>query len=300
MKEMKSKKKLKETKLIRAILIFGSQLRKDNVNAYASSCAFFIFLSLIPMVVLLCTLMKFIPVKDIDLYVLTSGLPETIGLILRNIVNEASRHSIGTVSISIIAMLWASGKGVNSLITGLNAIEHVEDKRNGIWTRILASLYTLVFLGGILIFLVLMVYGNVLEDAIVGHFPKLAKVFSTLVLFKGIISIVVMTLILMFLYAILPYGKRRIRIQFLGAFFTAVSWTLFSYFFSLYAKKTTAFSVYGSLSTIIILLFWLYFCMYLVFVGANINKYFRPIAVLIDDKYLRKKPYRGQPESLDD
>ena len=36
------------------------------------------------------------------------------------------------------------------------------------------------------------------------------------------------------------------------------------------------FGVYGSLSTIIVVMMWLYFCMYLLLVGAHINRFAVP------------------------
>ena len=46
--------------------------------------------------------------------------------------------------------------------------------------------------------------------------------------------------------------------------------------FSIYVDRFNGFSTYGSLTTIIILMLWLYACMYIVMVGAFLNRYFKP------------------------
>jgi len=34
--------------------------------------------------------------------------------------------------------------------------------------------------------------------------------------------------------------------------------------------------MYGSLTAVIIMMFWIYFCIYILFIGAEINVYFYP------------------------
>ena len=36
-------------------------------------------------------------------------------------------------------------------------------------------------------------------------------------------------------------------------------------------------SMYGSLTTIMLIMMWMYFCMYIILIGAYLNRYFRPV-----------------------
>lgn len=293
--------KVNNSKAMRLTRDFFYRLRIDNVSSHAASCAFFIFMSLIPMLILICSLLPFTPLKEQNLIdLINREIPGSVSGLLVSMVREVYDKSIGIVSVAAVTTLWSAGKGVNSLITGLNAIEHVTPKRNGLVTRLFASLYTLIFLASILLYLILMVYGRVAKRAMVGYFPTLSKVFEIVVLFRSAITIIIMTVVFMILFAVLPAARMKIRVQFVGAFFTAVSWTLFSYFFSLYVENYGAFSLYGSFATIIILCFWLYICMYLVFIGANLNRYFRPLMMALDKKFASKNAYKGQSESLEE
>ena len=103
----------------------------------------------------------------------------------------------------------------------------------------------------------------------------------------------------MLCYALLPFKKHKFREQIPGAVLAATVWTGYSYLFSLYINKFGAFSMYGSLTAIIILMIWLYMCMYFLFLGDNLNKYFRPII----RGFLEKQPIselKGQLESLEE
>lgn len=52
----------------------------------------------------------------------------------------------------------------------------------------------------------------------------------------------------------------------------SLGWTVVTFGFSVYVTYFNGFSMYGNLTTIIILLIWLYVCMQLVLAGAFVNK----------------------------
>lgn len=58
-----------------------------------------------------------------------------------------------------------------------------------------------------------------------------------------------------------------------GAFIAASGWMLYSYFYSLYIVYfPNASYIYGSLAAVILFMLWVYFCMIIFLVGAEINK----------------------------
>ena len=77
-------------------------------------------------------------------------------------------------------------------------------------------------------------------------------------------------------YSFVPGRKLRFRKQLPGAAFSAVVWSIASYFFSVYIEFFNGFGAYGSLTTIVILMFWFYMMMYILLIGAHINRYFGP------------------------
>ena len=61
-----------------------------------------------------------------------------------------------------------------------------------------------------------------------------------------------------------------------GAGLAAIGWSVTTFGFSVYIDEFNGFNTYGSLTTIIILMLWLYAGMYIILVGAYINRYFKP------------------------
>lgn len=288
-------------KIFKILGNFSNQMRKDNVSIYASSAAFFIFLSLVPALILLLAVIPYTPIKvDIITHWISLEFPAGTGNFLISLINDYYGRSIGVLSLSVIGTFWSAGKGINALINGFNAIDSNIDRRNPLLVRLVSCMYTLIFLVGVLFILIIVVGGKAITEVLVETFPKTAVLFGNLVDFRFLLSIGILSVLFLLCFSLLPCKKHRFREQLPGALFAAVIWTGFSYLFSFYVDKFNPFSMYGSLTAIIVLLFWLYACMYLVFVGANINKYFHPVIKALQSKGTTLNDVKGQLESLEE
>ena len=57
-----------------------------------------------------------------------------------------------------------------------------------------------------------------------------------------------------------------------GAMISATGWVSFSILFSFFIDNFSNYSkLYGSLAAVMVLLLWMYVCMYIMFIGAEIN-----------------------------
>lgn len=194
---------------------------------------------------------------------------------LFSIIQEVYDKSTAIVPISAVFTLWSAGKGLQGLTNGVNAIYHVKETRNYVVTRIRSALYTLIFILAVISSLILLVFGNSIQKLLTKYIPTLAKVTAYVIGMRTAVSLVVLALIFLMIYKFLPNRKTSFRSQIPGAVVSAVAWSLFSLGFSVYLDYYDGFSnMYGSLTTIILVLLWLYFCMYIVLIGAEINAYF--------------------------
>jgi membrane protein len=74
------------------------------------------------------------------------------------------------------------------------------------------------------------------------------------------------------MFVAVPRRQVRARFALFGAVFSALGWLLFSFFFSLFVENFANYAtLYGGLAAVVILMMWLYFCMYIFFVGAEVN-----------------------------
>lgn len=260
-------------KLIAVVRDFLYKMRVLNINAYAASTAFFFFLSLVPMLILVCTILPYTPLTEQTLvHVVGDIMPEKLMPLFEWMIHDVYVKSAGILSIAAVTVIWSAGQGVLALIRGLNAVYKVEDRRNYFLVRLVASFYTVVMLAALLITLILMVFGNQLLEILLDKLPGLFGIWNLILHFRSVPILLLLIILLTFVYAFVPGKKQKLRAQVPGAFAAALAWSVFSYGFSLYVDYSD-YSIYGNLSIIILMMLWLYIEMYIVFIGAYINQY---------------------------
>ena len=86
------------------------------------------------------------------------------------------------------------------------------------------------------------------------------------------LTLIILTFLFMMIYRFVPDRKCSFRKQWPGAVVASIGWLAVSAGCSFYMDNFTNFSlVYGSMAGIMILLLWLYFCMSMIFYGAEVN-----------------------------
>lgn len=272
-------------------LNFSRQMKKQNISAYAASIAFFFFLSIVPMLMMLCAIIPYTPVTEENLVqAVTDVVPDMVDAMVVSLISDVYDRSGGIMSIAIIATIWSAAKGVMALMTGLNAVNGVEEKRNYFVIRVIACFYTIVMLLIVILSLVINVFGNQLVSIALYRLPQLERIVDFCMNFRFLVVWVVMTVLFAAIYAYVPNKKLKFREQIPGATFSAVVWSVFSWGFSIYVAYGNSYGVYGSLSIIIIVLLWMYFCMYIIMIGAYLNRYFNPVnKVLVKNRKKEKE-----------
>lgn len=265
-------------KWVKCIKKFVIKCRKDNIGAFAAQSAFFLLLSLIPFLMVFVSLLQYTVVSEATLLRYVNGLiPEYIAPFVISVIHEVYHKSVGIVSVTAAAAIWSAAKGVQHIAAGLNVIHGVVETRNWLVLRFWAVVYTLVFMLSVVAALVLLVFGNSIQGILIGYVPLLAQATDLLFEFKGIIMLGVMSCIFTVLLKTLPNYKAvtdhklTLRNQFFGAVLCALAWAVFSEGISVYLDYFNGFSMYGSLTTIVLVMLWLYFGMYIMMLCAEIN-----------------------------
>lgn len=276
MKRKKLVEKVKTNKPLRAVVSFASAVGRRSVNPNAASIAFYVFISMIPLLILLCSQLPLTGISKSEMTAaVTAMMPETIKGLVSSIISEAYNSRIGMFSLSIIMLLWSSSRGVMALIRSLDIVYEVKESRNIINMYVFSIFYTVCLLLMVSLLLVLYTHELTAEELLRSAMPSNAlldilgdnlKDFD--VMFAG-------TLIAALVFKIAPAGKRRFVCQIPGAAFSAVAISLFSSFFAVYTGGSNIYnSFYGSLTTICIFLMWLYACIIIFLLGGVINSHY--------------------------
>jgi len=260
-------------KILKKIEKIIEKIEKDHVSAYAAQSAFFMMLSMVPILLLLMTLVRYTPVTQGDIIEIVHELfPRTISSTIISVVDEAYRQTGTTISITFLVVFWSAGKGVLAISNGLNAIRGLSETRNYFVLRIRAAFYTVIFLVAIILTLVLLGFGNSISFLVSRYIPVIQYIIDFIIEIRTVTMMLILIVVSVCIYLFLPNKRGRLKYQFPGAVFTAVGWTFASFLFSVYMDIFKGFSnIYGSLTTIILIMLWLYFCMYVILLGGEIN-----------------------------
>lgn len=278
-------------RLIYSIIEISRSLKENKAALFAAGSAFFAFLSLIPSMILICSILPFIHgSRELFLSAIEAVIPYSLESMLVAILEESYEKSVTVISLSAILTLWVAGKGVYALKAGINAIRHVRETRGVLLQRLVASLYTIVFILCIVFSLGIMIFGNYVNELLIRIVPGISFIYQFLLHFRFLFVWAVMTVFLQLVFALLPNEKVSIRLQFPGALFSSIVWSVFSWVFSIYVDKMNGFGMYGSLTTIVVVMMWLYIGFYILLIGVSLNVYIQDnYAVVLEERKLRKK-----------
>ncbi len=254
------------------IRMFVKKCREDNISAFAAQSAFFLILSIIPFLMLFISLVQYTPVTEsMVMAAVNRVMPDYISPFLITIIHEVYSKSAGLISLSAITAIWASAKGIQYLSNGLNVVYDIMETRNYFRLRFRAILYTLVFVIAIVLALTLLVFGNIIQGLLMEYFPFIGKLTEIILRLRSLIMMAVFVFFFAILYKMLPNRKADLRSQLPGSILCALAWSVFSFGLSVYVDYFNGFSMYGSLTTIALLMLWLYFCMYILMICAELN-----------------------------
>ena len=257
---------------------FNWQMTKKNIAAFAASTAFFLFLSMIPLLMALCAILPYTALTEDNLInAITQFTPDAMDALVISVVSDVYARSAGTITVFAIVTIWSASKAMLALIRGLNAVNDFEERRNYFVLRSIACIYTVIILAAMILALFVMVFGNVIVNFLLRDIPPLHILMQFIMHFRFLISWAVLTFIFALIYAYVPNSKMRFKGQIPGAAFSAIMWSAASYVFSIYVDNFNGFGTYGGLTTVVIMMIWFYLLMYILLIGAHINRYFGPV-----------------------
>ena len=264
------KKKFKKGKI--QLIQLLTAISEDHVGAFAAQSAFFFILSFIPFLMVFVSLVKYTSItEELLVQVVKDFAPAYIEKFLADIVGEVYDNSLQFLSITIVMAIWSSAKGAQSLLNGLNAVYRVKETRNWFVRRFWAVVYTLMFILSMIISLLLVAFGGKIQTIIPDRLGFLQKLMNGLIQSRIFILLIILIAFFLLIFKIFPNRKMTLRSQLPGAIFSALGWYFLTFLISIYVDDFNDFSVYGSLTTWVLVMIWLYFCMYILLIGGKIN-----------------------------
>ncbi|MGA9582534.1 MAG: YihY/virulence factor BrkB family protein, partial [Allosphingosinicella sp.] len=279
---------------LRTLLTAWRQASSRQAPLLAAGVAFYLFTSLFPALIAAVSLYGLVADPDTvaeQTARISDALPEDAASLINGQIDQltsAPASSLGFgAAVAIILAVYAASGGIGNLVSAINQLYGLQERRSFIMRKLLALGLTAagVVFGLVAITLVAVVPAVLNSvDAVPGT-RILANVARWVLLAGGIV------LAIGVLYRLAPDRPSR-RLVTKGVVLAAAIWLLVSVGFSVYVDQFGNYAkTYGALAGVVVLLLWLWIGMYAILLGACIEAT-REHIVTKDTIHADKEPAR--------
>ena len=265
-------------KLISQVQLFFSGLTERRLPVFSAAAAYYIFMALVPIVMLMVSLVRFLPITQEQIYIrLGSFMPDQFMTIVKRIVTGIYSGGSVALTISIVLTIIAASGGIRAIMKGLDACYDTERPQNIIIYYARSVFYMIIFLVILLsTFAILMLHENVV-DFVQAQFPDLSVSFLTYIDMLSVSRYVILAVILFFafqlMYTFIPKTSQCFHRQVPGSVFASAGWLIFTWVFSIYINNSNRFGAYGVIGTVMVVMMWIYYSIFVVLIGGWLNRF---------------------------
>lgn len=256
---------------------FFSGMGSRRITTYSAACAYYLFMSLVPVIMLLVAVLQYTPLtQDVVLEAVSEYVPESLYEIVYFIVTSIYNGGKVALTVSILLTLWSASACMKALMRGMDSVYDAVRRDDYIKFSLRACLYMVIFVVILLLSFFVMVYGGKILDFIENSMPSnhsLDFLFTLAKHLRFLVILALLALVFSLLYKWMPARALKYRRQLPGAVFSAVVWSAFSFIFSFYVSLSDKFGAYGYIGTIMVAMMWIFYCFYFLLLGGFINHY---------------------------
>jgi membrane protein len=266
-------------KVLNLSILFNiwNRIEEDDVSGLASQLAYFFLLSLFPLLIVVVTLLPYLPISEVDLLgVIRDFAPgESVNLIESNLNEIMANQNGKLLSFGIIGTLWSASNGINAIVRAFNKAYDVKESRHFIVARGMSIVFTFAMIFVFILALLLPVFGREIGLFLFSEFGLSNEFLAIWNTIRWLVSSIILFIVFTVLYWMAPNKKIKCISVIRGAIFSTVGWILTSLAFSFYVGNFGNYSAtYGSIGAIIVLMIWFYLSGFIIILGGEINAYY--------------------------
>lgn len=258
------------------MILLGIKLFRDPYyQGFAAQMSFYIMLSLVPTLIVLSQILGLL---EISLDILVGWIDQYVAVQMADTLKEVlSNRPTGAATSNIIMILmalWASSRAQFSMMRIANYTYSSGQTTGGFFRERFRSIKTMaVTLFTVAFVAIILVYGKMILTLIIGPIIDGSMIDTLWTWLRWPLAGVLYFLLVSYLYYVLPYDKLGYREILPGSCFGAVGMLVVTICYSTYANYAANYDIiYGSLASIVALLFWFYFLAWALCLGIVFNK----------------------------
>jgi len=250
-------------------------IQKGRITNRAAAVSFRILLSLPPVLIVLLSIIPFIPVENFQenlLMYISKTMPENAYSLVEQTLNDlVTKKQQTLISISFILALFYASNAIQAILDGFSYSHNIEKSQSIIIQYARSFGLMLVFSFAMTIGVALITFSgpvlsylqelNIIGGDLIVFFIEFAKWILVIILFEIAISL---------LYRAGHSGKWRAINA--GAAFATLGFIIVSSLFGWYVNSFATYNkLYGSVGTLLVVMLWLYFNSIVLLIGFEIN-----------------------------
>ena len=259
----------------------GSGFIDDNAFKLSASLSYYTVFAMGPLIIIIISLAGIVYGRDAVQGEVYLQLNDLIGsqaaLQVQEIIKNIQQSQASTTGALVgtgILILGATGV-FTEMQDSINYIWSVKAKPKKGWLKLLINRllsFSLVVVLGFLLLVSLIISAllNLLSDKLDEMFPQFTV--EAFQLINTGITFVVITALFMVIYKVLPDAVISWKDALIGAFVTALLFSIGKFLISLYLGRSNLGVTYGAAASIIILLTWVYYSALILYFGAEFTK----------------------------
>ena len=245
-------------------------LSLKELRIFPSYLAYNFVLAIIPTITILIFITSVLSIStDSVVNLIRSNIPDNIADIIINIM-ASKNYSIG-VGFLNLTTLYISSKGMYALIETSSSLYGVSERKFA-YERLKAITILFFIILSLLFLLLVPILGSKILYLLDNHKLITKEIIFLYKIFKWPLTFLFVFLNIKIIYIIAPSKKIESNSTTLGAFIATTGWAVFTIAFGYYLDYFSKYNViYGGLSSLVILLIWLYILSYFLILGIVIN-----------------------------
>lgn len=259
------------------IVFFIRGLKRGTIKTRASAIAFKFFMAIFPFLLLMFTIIPYLPINDIHVTLMDmiqDFMPESAFEATQSTITDIIQHKRGgLLSIGALLTLIFATNGITSIFESFNNTVHISEKRSFIQLRITAIFLLFIVAAIIIVSVALIGFGTEFLNYLVEKDIIQSGLEYTLIeIGKWIISIAIVFFSISFIYYMAPAKKFKFRFISAGSTLATLLLILaslgFNYFVSNFGRYN---ALYGSIGTLIVIMLFIYFNAFILLLGFELN-----------------------------
>ena len=161
---------------------FFGGMGSRRITTYSAACAYYLFMSLVPVIMLLVSVLQYTPLtRDVVLEAVADYVPESLYEIVDYIVTSIYNGGRVALTVSILLTLWSASACMKALLRGWTPSTTQSGRRTISASSLRACFYMVIFVFILLLSFFVMVYGGQILDLIEDSMPQTTpSIFSSL------------------------------------------------------------------------------------------------------------------------